>query len=949
MSIRPTNKQRKHPQPVKEDAKAERSAWLVIEGLRQNNLKNLSLSIPHDRITAIVGPSGSGKSSLAFDALFAEGRWRFMESLSTYTRLFLERMDRPDVDVMANLRPAIAVEQKNPVRTSRGTVGTATEINDYLRLFFARVGKVHCPECLLPIAVSSPQTAADRLLREYPNAPLLIGFTISIGRQNPNDVCASLVQKGFIRVKLGNEVVNISEQTPDNLPDALDVVSDRLILKTKELSRLTSSLEAAFKHGNKDCWAEITNLDGSKSLKRFSRLLKCVRCGAAAEQPTPISLSFNHPVGACPACKGFGHLLTYDEDKIVPDKNLSLRNGAIAPWTKPAYTGWYEAIERHAAGCGIDLDKPFSKLTHRERELVFKGADGFDGLNGFFAYLEAKKYKLHIKVFSSRYKGQFLCNECNGARLKKSALNVKVGGVDIAGVSSMSIKGCLDFFRNLPLSPFEREATHEIIRQITLKLNFLNETGLGFITLDRPTKTLSGGEAQRVTIATQLASSLTGVLYILDEPSIGLHPIDTRLLIRQLRRLADAGNTVVVVEHDPAVIRSSDYVVELGPGAGERGGKLIYSGSAADFLKDARTLTADYLTGRKAIHVPRWRRGGSKRFITLKGASGFNLKDIDAVFPLRTLICVSGASGSGKSTLVVDTLYNIMASRLGSSKNAERALPYKSLEGLEAVSAVKLIDQGPLNRSHRSNPITYIGGFDAIRAIYASLPAAKAAGLSAGSFSFNVVGGRCESCKGDGSTALEMYFLPDVYIKCADCSGRRFRPEVLKVRYKGRSIFESLETTFDDAASMFSEEYGLQQKFSVLREIGLGYLKLGQSALTLSGGEAQRLKIAGELIDGVGEDAFYIMDEPTTGLHPDDVKKLLSMLGRLVDAGNTVLLIEHNLDCLKSADHIIDLGPGAGEAGGRVVVSGTPERVAASKESLTARFLKEALKEHGWK
>ncbi len=945
MTTRPTNKQRKPQAQVQEDAKTEQSRWLVIEGLRQNNLKNISLSIPHDRITAIVGPSGSGKSSLAFDALFAEGRWRFMESLSTYTRLFLERMDRPDVDVMANVRPAIAVEQKNPVRTSRSTVGTATEINDYLRLLFARVGKVHCPECLLPITASSPQTVADRLIEKYPDAPVLIGFTIPIGRQNPNDVCAGLVQKGFIRVKLGGKVVNISEQTPDTLPDSLDIVSDRLILKTKELSRLTSSIETAFKHGNGDCWAEITNLDGSRSSEKFTRLLKCVKCGVIAEAPTPISLSFNHPVGACPACKGFGNILTYDEDKIIPDKNLSLANGAIAPWTKPAYTGWYEGLERHAAGCGIDLDKPFSKLTHRERELVFKGVDGFDGLNGFFAFLEAKKYKLHIKVFSSRYKGQFLCNTCNGARLKKSALNVKVAGNDIATISRMSIKECLDFFKNISLTPFERKKAHELIRQITLKLDFLNETGLGFITLDRPTKTLSGGEAQRVTIATQLASSLTGVLYILDEPSIGLHPIDTRLLIRQLRRLVDAGNTVVVVEHDPTVIRTSDYIVELGPGAGERGGKLIYSGDTADFLKDARTLTSDYLTGRKAIHVPRWRRGGSKRFITLKGASGFNLKAIDAVLPLRTLICVSGASGSGKSTLVVDTLYKIMASRLGNSGNTERALPYKSLEGLEHVSSVKLIDQGPLNRSRRSNPITYIGGFDAIRAIYASLPAAKAAGLDAGSFSFNVVGGRCESCKGDGTTTLEMYFLPDVYIKCADCSGRRFRPEVLKVKYKGRSISDCLQTTFDDAASMFSEEYGLQQKISVLREIGLGYLKLGQTALTLSGGEAQRLKVAGELIEGVGEDAFYIMDEPTTGLHPDDVKKLLSMLGRLVDAGNTVLLIEHNLDCLKSADHIIDLGPGAGEAGGRVVASGTPEQVATSKESLTARFLREALEE----
>ncbi|MBI5492791.1 MAG: excinuclease ABC subunit UvrA [Deltaproteobacteria bacterium] len=910
---------------------------LIIEGLRQNNLKNLSLRIPHDRVTAIVGPSGSGKSSLAFDTLFAEGRWRFIESLSTYTRLFLERMDRPDLDSIVNIRPAIAVEQKNPVRGSRSTVGTTTELNDYLRLLFARVGKLFCPNCDSPVTTGSPSSAADRLLSAYPGKAALIGFDIPSKGKTADELSEELLKKGYIRVKVKDRVYDLNSERPAALTEETGVIADRLFLKDSDRARLTASFEEAFREGGGFAWADVAE----ETAERFSTRPFCMNCNTGVERPTPISLSFNHPVGACPECKGFGNLLHYDEDKIIPDKDLSLREGAIEPWTKPAYRWWYEELEKYAHKYGIDLDRPFGRLTAKDRKLVSGGTEDFEGIDGFFGYLEGKKYKLHVKVFISRYKGQVTCPGCGGARLKKAALSVKVGGSTIADVSRMTIRDASDFFRTLGLTPFEREVAREVMKQISLKLGFLNSTGLGYITLDRLTKTLSGGEAQRVTIATQLASSLCGVLYILDEPSIGLHPVDVEMLTEQIRKLCSIGNTVVIVEHDPSMIKGSDYIIELGPGSGERGGRLVYSGQKDAFLAEARTLTSDYLTGRQVIHTPRWRRKGSGKSLTLKSATGNNLKGIDLKVPLKTLVCVTGVSGSGKSTLVVDTLYNTLAAHFG--VKFEKALPFKSIEGLQYISGVKLIDQGPIGRTPRSNPLTYIGGFDEIRRLFASIPAARASGLTPGHFSFNVAGGRCPACKGEGVEKLEMYFLPDVYIKCAACSGRRYTRKVLDVKYRGRSIYDVLAMTFDEALNYFPHEYDLQKRFTVLREVGLGYLKLGQSATTLSGGEAQRLKIARELVEDSSGDIIYILDEPTTGLHMDDTKKLLSVLGRLVDSGNTVLLIEHNLDCIKSADHIIDLGPGGGENGGRIVASGTPEHIARSRESRTGKYLKELL------
>ncbi len=922
---------------------AEDKDFLVLEGLRQNNLKGLNLKIPHDRITTIVGPSGSGKSSLAFDSLFAEGRWRFIESLSTYTRLFLERMDRPDLDAIRNIRPAVAVEQKNPVRGSRSTVGTATELNDYLRLLFARIGKVHCPQCGEPVSPDTPGSVADGLIAEFEDEKALIGFDLPSNGKSAEDFCAELLKKGFVRAKVSGRLVNLSEETlTGKLPETVGVVADRLVIRKAERTRLADSLETAFSEGGQNAWAELPEKGG---VKRFSGIFMCVRCGVAVEKPTPLSLSFNHPVGACPECKGFGNLLNYDPEKIIPDKSLSLKEGAIAPWTKPAYRWWYEEMEANAHKHDLDLDTPFERLSKREKQLVFGGAPEFDGIDGFFAYLETKKYKLHVKVFISRYKGQTTCGACGGTRLKKEALGVRLGGLNIAEASSKTIKEAGEFFSGLCLTPFEKGVSDELLKQVRKKLDFLREVGLGYITLDRLSRTLSGGEAQRVTLATQLAGSLCGVLYILDEPSIGLHPVDIDMLTRQIKKLCSIGNTVVTVEHDPTIIRESDYIIELGPGAGERGGRLVYAGDRDEFLESARTLTSDYLSGRQTIHVPRWRRNGSGRSLTLTGASGNNLKDVELKVPLRTMTCVTGVSGSGKSTLVVDTLYNIAASHFKArGARVEKPLPYERIEGLGDLGGVRLIDQSPIGKTPRSNPLTYIGGFDDIRRIFASLPVAHAAGLAPGKFSFNVPGGRCEECKGEGVKKLEMYFLPDVYIKCDACGGRRYKMQVLDVTLRGVNIFDCLEMTFDDAARFFpASESNLQRRFSVLREVGLGYLKLGQFATTLSGGEAQRLKIARELVEEGAGDILYILDEPTTGLHMDDTRKLLSVLGRLVDSGNTVLLIEHNLDIIKTADHVVDLGPGGGDEGGTIVAAGTPERISKVRKSRTGQALVETL------
>ncbi len=849
-------------------------------------------------------------------------------------------MDRPDVDAVRNIRPAIALEQKNPVRKSRSTVGTTTEVYDYMRLLFARAGTVLCPKCSTPAVAEGPQASAERLISQYAGKKAELCFSIDVQGKDIEAVQSELLKNGIIRLKANGVIYNLEYERPDDIKPGAVAIVDRVILREVDRARITDSLEAAYRHGGGSALVNIHEQETVRTERLFSSLA-CPECGSLVERPDPIALSFNHPVGACPECKGFGNILKYDPKKVIPDEALSLSQGAVEPWTKPSYTWWFKKLEKHAHKHGISMDKPFSKLSQKERTLVFEGTKDFDGIEGFFNSLETKRYKLHIKVFSSRYKSSSCCPSCRGARLKNTSLNVTLNGLNIAEALSMTIKKALEFFSGLELAPIEKDISREVLRQINSKLEFLNQTGLGYITLDRLTKTLSGGEAQRVAIAAQLAASLTGVLYILDEPSAGLHPGDVDTLISQLKNLSSRGNTVVVVEHDSSIIKESDYIVEIGPGAGEGGGRAVFTGTTQEFFSAGRTITADYLSGRQALLTPRWRRTGSKARLKLKGAAGNNLKDIDVNIPLNTMTCVTGVSGSGKSSLVIDTLYNTLAQRLGQA--AEAPLPCASLEGAENIAGVKLVDQSPVGRTPRSNPITYIGAFDEIRRSFARLAPARAAGLSPGSFSFNVPGGRCESCKGEGVVQLEMYFLPDVYIKCAHCNGRRYRPNVLDVRYRGKNINDCLNMTFSEASNLFSGEDRLKKTFSIMKEVGLGYLKLGQSALTLSGGEAQRLKIARELMSGEVRDMLYIFDEPTTGLHPDDIRKLLSVLGRLVDSGATVLVIEHNLDCIKTADHVIDLGPGHGDSGGRVTASGTPEDVARSKESVTARYLKKAL------
>ncbi len=920
---------------------------LIVEGLRQNNLKNISLAIPHDQITAVVGPSGSGKSSLAFDTLFAEGRWRFMESLSTYTRLFLEKMERPDLDAIHNIRPAIAVEQKNPVRTSRSTVGTASEINDYIRLLFSRVGALYCTDCGVEIKPDLPAQVAETLAGRFTGLRAVLGFTVRPAREarDPggkdwDELLESLVSRGFTRLRVRSRIIDLSERRPSTRGlNSVDVVLDRVVLKPESVRRLTDSLEAAYREGGDAAWVAVEG----RRLMRFSGAPRCPSCGRLRKRPSPLDLSFNHPVGACPACKGFGNVLVYDYDKIIPDQELSLREGAIEPWTKPSYRWLYEELEEAAGQYGIDLDRPYEDLPEETKTLLHEGAPGFEGIDEFFEGLERKKYKLHIKVFTSRYKSFSTCRVCDGRRLNAGALCLRLGGMDIAEVNAMSIDEAREFFASLPLGKMENEIAGEALAQIRTKLDFLHATGLGYISLSRPTKTLSGGEVQRVTLATQLASALTGVLYVLDEPSVGLHPLDIEALITQMKALRDRGNTVVVVEHDTRIINNADYIVELGPGSGEAGGRAVYTGTMHEFISRARTLTSDYLTGRASIPVPRWRRGGTGRQVVIEGASGNNLRDVTLSLPLGTLTCVTGVSGSGKSTLIIETLYRALARRFGTE--ADRPLPYRALHGAGAIRGLKLVDQEPIGRSQRSIPVTYIGAFDAIRKIYASRPLARASGLTAGHFSFNVPGGRCETCRGEGAVKMDMYFLPDVYITCRACKGRRFGRKALNIKYRGLDISEVLGLTFDEAARIMGAVPELRKKFSVMLEVGLGYLRLGQPATTLSGGEAQRIKIARELLRGGTRDTLFILDEPTRGLHTDDIRKLISLLGQLVDNGNTVLVIEHNMEVVKTADFVIDLGPGSGPQGGRIVASGTPESLARARESRTAPFLAEALGE----
>ncbi|MDR7491974.1 MAG: excinuclease ABC subunit UvrA [Armatimonadota bacterium] len=921
--------------------------WLSIHGARQNTLKNISLAIPHDQLTVITGVSGSGKSSLAFDTLFAEGQWRFIESLSTYARLFLERLNRPDVDRIEHVRPAIALEQKNPVRTARSTVATATEVADYLRVLFARIGRVHCPRCGAEARADLPERVAEELVREFSGARALVLFPVPVPSRDAGELLGRLLRRGFTRIQVGTTVVELGGGPPPDLAGQaeLRVVLDRMVLAPDRLGRLTGSLEQAFREGGGRAQVDVLGPDGPLARRAYGERYGCHACALALERPQPLLFSFNHPVGACPECRGFGNLLRYDAARVIPDERLSLAEGAVQPWRHPSGQWYQKELLRQARRRGVNVHAPFAELPEDARRWVLDGDRDFPGVRGFFEEVENYRYKLHVRVFLSRYRSQVPCPACGGTRLRPEALRVRVAGRTIADVFRMAVDDLARWLEELPLGTREAEVARDVLLRLGAKLSFLRRVGLGYLTLDRQTRTLSGGEAQRIALATQLGAQLVGTLYVLDEPSIGLHARDVARLAELCRELAHAGNTVVVVEHDRTFIEAADYCVEMGPGSGERGGEVVFAGPREAFLRDGRSLTARYLTGRESIPVPRARREGSGRWLTLVGARAHNLKGITVRIPLGTFTCVTGVSGSGKSTLVHETLYRALARAFRSEFEPPGA--HDALLGIEHLAGVRLMDQEPIGRTPRANPVTYLKAFDEIRKLFAAQPRARARGFGAGHFSFNVPGGRCETCQGDGFEKLEMYFVEDVYVTCQACEGRRYRPEVLEVTYRGRNIAQVLALTVDEAVELFAAVPAVVRRLQVLQAVGLGYLRLGQPANTLSGGEAQRLKIAAELGARLGRDVLYILDEPTTGLHLDDVRRLLGVLQRLVDAGNTVLVVEHHLDVIKNADWIIDLGPEGGEAGGDVVAQGPPEHVAQVPASYTGKYLSELLFREG--
>jgi len=921
---------------------------IVLQGARQHNLKGVSLEIPHRELTVITGPSGSGKSTLAFDTLYAEGQRRYIESLSTYAKQFLERMPKPDVDRIDGVSPAVAIEQKNPTTSSRSTVGTATEIHDYLRLLWARAGTPACHVCGEPVTVDSPTTAADRLLESMEGEAVLVCFPLPMASQPSHDrVLENLHAMGFVRIRLHNDVHRL-----DDLPkkvrldrDRFVVVVDRISVSPSNRGRLADSVAIAFAEGE-----GLAEVHGAGEPARFSQHPRCVSCDTPTVALAPALFSFNNPRGACPGCNGFGAVLEYDESLVVSDQTLTLRQGALDPWTKPRYTRRRRLLRQAAEDQEIPLDEPWSKLKKTQQRYLLHNTTGrFKGVFPFLRSIERKRYKQYIRVFLRQYQLAQPCPSCGGARLRPEALAVRIDGRSIGEVARFTADALADWFAELQLTDFERGVAATILRELESRIAFLREIGLGYLSLDRQTRTLSGGEAQRIALANALGSHLVDTLYVLDEPSIGLHSRDIHRLIALLHRLRDEGNTVVIVEHDAATIRAADYTVELGPGSGEHGGEVVYAGrlGGADW---ARTLTGEYLSRAKSIPIPSARRRCGPQWLTVRGAQLHNLNGVDATIPLGTLSVVTGVSGSGKSTLVHDVLYRQLAARLKGSHGAKEHLgeqigEVQALSGWESLEDVVLIDQSPIGRTPRSNPITYVRAFDNIRALFASQPLARARGYTPTMFSFNApAGGRCHQCEGAGHVQVEMVFLADVFIPCEACEGTRFEPEILDIRIRGLSIHDVLNLTVEQAMSRFHHQERLGKALWHLQQVGLGYLRLGQPATTLSGGEAQRLKIARQLATAGRKRTrrLYILDEPTTGLHVDDVRTLIKVLDRLVDGGHTVIVIEHHLDIIKRADWIIDLGPEGGDGGGRVVAQGTPEEVALTGTH-TARYLREAL------
>ncbi len=971
---------------------------IIIRNARTHNLKNLSCEIPHGKLTVISGVSGSGKSSLAFDTIYAEGQRRYVESLSAYARQFLERIEKPDVDEIDGMAPAIAIKQKNTTRNPRSTVATATEIYDYLRLLYARCGEVHCIYCDGLVKRDSVDEAAEGVLALGEGTRLNVLFpamstgaaeadteikaakasgraaktaakpksaakaTETLHAEAVKARLAELRAAGFNRLWQEGRLFEFS--TPESLID-LDlsapvfVLLDRIVVSPENRARIVDAVETGYREAGEVIFEEAPRNEGGERRRvRFSGAYECKNCHRPGREPEPRLFSFNNPFGACPRCQGFGNTVDYDLGLVIPDQSLSLSGGAIDPWNRPKYRPWFGELRKRAAELGVPLDVPWRDMSDEARETVLRGKDGFGGVYGFFTQLERKKYKLHVRVMLSKYRGYAECPDCRGQRLRAEARAVrmgseKAGAKNICQATALTIAQAKEFFDGLKLSPMQEEIAGPILLEVRQRLGFLVAVGLEYLTLDRLASTLSGGEAQRIQLATSLGSRLVGALYVLDEPSIGLHTRDTARLIHILEELRDLGNTILVVEHDADILRAADHLLDLGPGAGEFGGKLLAEGVLAEIEANPASLTGRYLSGKIAIPVPTRRRVPGREKLVLRGARANNLHGLDVEIPLGMLVAVTGVSGSGKSTLVHQVLYRAVARALGQTDGSDPSGVFSSLSGVERLNDVVLVDQTPIGRTPRSNPITYIKGFDLVRELFAAQPEAKRLSLTPGHFSFNVPGGRCNTCEGDGTVTVEMQFLADVELPCEDCNGTRYQAKVLGVQYKGKNIHEVLQMTVKEALRFFAGQTRLVEKLAVLDEIGLGYLRLGQSATTLSGGEAQRVKLAAHLsaVRAVNATAkpsqasrvLYILDEPTTGLHFDDVSKLLTAFRKLIDGGGSLVVIEHNLDVIKSADWVIDLGPEGGEAGGRIVAEGPPEKIAANLHSHTGKWLARVL------
>ncbi|MBX7174820.1 MAG: excinuclease ABC subunit UvrA [Pyrinomonadaceae bacterium] len=919
---------------------------IEVRGARVHNLKNISCSIPVNELTVITGVSGSGKSSLAFDTIYAEGQRRYVESLSAYARQFLERMDKPDVDEIIGIAPAIAIRQKNSTKNPRSTVATQTEIYDYLRLLFARIGQTFCYNCGNEVKKDSPESSATEILetlnkgeRFYLLFPIEVHYPKS-KTQNPIAHLMSLMQRGFTRLFRNGELIEL--QKPEDYKfkdfDETFVLVDRLKADPTIRQRLVDSLEICFRESGA---ATVTTADNQKTLI-FSDKFICKNDGTPFEQPEPHLFSFNSPFGACPTCQGFGNTIGVDYDLVVPNPLLSIKQGAVDPFTKPQHEWAFKALLSFCNSENIPVNEPFADLSDKDKNAIFNGKGKWKGIKGFFEWLETKKYKLHVRVFLAKYRGYTICHDCNGGRLRIEAQCVKVGGKNLPEVVALSIKEAEIFFNELKLDEEREKIADKLLLEIRRRLKFLVDVGLDYLTLSRLASTLSGGEAQRIQLATNLGSSLVGTLYVLDEPSIGLHPRDNTRLIRILENLRDIGNTVLVVEHDPEMMKSADHILDIGVHAGESGGNVVFEGNYTNLLNSENSLTGKYLRGESEIKIPLKRRPVGKKRLQIVGAREHNLKNVSVEIPLEMLVCVTGVSGSGKSTLIHDIIYAGLKKQRGEWQGHVGL--FQSIKGGENFDEIILVDQSPIGRTPRSNPVTYIKAYDAIRETFANTNASRTHGYDASYFSFNVPGGRCETCQGSGTVVVEMQFLADVELVCEDCHGTRFKSEILEVKYKGKNIAEVLQMTIREAITFFKDVNKLVNRLKMLDAVGLGYLRLGQSATTLSGGEAQRVKLAAHLATKTKSNTLFIFDEPTTGLHFDDINKLLSAFRALLDNGASLLVIEHNLDVIKTADFVIDLGPEGGVGGGEIVATGTPEEIAKNEKSHTGRYLVEVLR-----